>query len=416
MAEDKLNILIVAPYILLPDYPEFNRNTTGLGIMVETISRVVASDSEIKVRIYTNTISGRKSIHGYEIYSHTVKDLALHFKMRYTGDFLRNLVKPSGTRSRLKSAYYALNTAYLECAMKDWADIVHFHDLGYLSVHGMDLCEKLGKKYVLTLHTLTKDSPFETAEVRRWESIYVPRSVARGCVVSVISTEMKEKIMDWYDVDKPDLLRVILNASDLRTDNRDGEKIRRKYDIPTDSKLIVCAGLLSRRKNQIQLVRAFKKLDKEAQKDIYILLIGADSKEEAYLEKLNHLLEDDFTSKHIRTTGYVSHDIVSGYYAAADANAVVSVKEPFGLPYVEAMQMGIPTLTFGDIGSVKDVCFPETSVCVSERNDQALADGIRAIVRKNWDKDAIKEKAESFSVNVMGRKYVECYKELAEGI
>jgi glycosyltransferase involved in cell wall biosynthesis len=411
-----LNILIVAPYILLPEYPEFSKNTTGLGIMVETISRAVASDSEMSVQIYTNTISSRKNINGYEIRSHTVKDLILHVKIRYIDDFFHNLIKPSGTKSRLKSAYYALNTSYLEYTIKQWADIVHFHDLGYLSVHGMDICEKLGKKYVLTLHTLTKDSPFGTDETRKWESIYVPRSISNGCAVSVISTEMKEKLLDWYDVDKPDLIKVILNTSDLRTDSVNSENIRVKYSIPTDSKLIICAGLLSKRKNQIQLVRAFKKLSTEAQKHIYILLIGADSDDRVYLENLNNLLADDFIGKHIQKTGYVSHNHISSYYAAADANAVVSVKEPFGLPYVEAMHMGIPTLTFTDIESTKDVCFPETSICVSERNDQSLAEGICAVIRKKWDKDDIKRKAKGFSTDAMGRKYVDCYKELGSNI
>lgn len=407
-----MNILIVTPYILLPDYPEFNRNKTGLGIMVETISRAVASDPEINVRIYSNAISGRKDIHGYEIYSHTIKDLVLHFKIRYIGVFFLNFIKPSGTSSRFKSAYYALNTSYLEYAIKEWADIVHFHDIGYLSVHGMDICERLGKKYVLTLHTLTKDSSFETEEVRAWEAIYVPKSVNNGCMVSVISTEMKGKLLDWYNVGKTDLIRVILNTSNLNIDNGNNEKVRNKYNIPADAKLIICAGILSKRKNQVQLVRAFKKLNKEEQKDIYILLIGADSNDKAYLEELNSLLTDDFIKKHVQKTGYISHDAISSYYAAADANAVVSVKEPFGLPYVEAMYMGIPTLTFSDIESTKDVCFPETSICVQERQDQALSDGVCAIINKNWDKSAIKEKSKNFSVNAMGQKYVDCYKEL----
>lgn len=384
--------------------------------MVETISRAVASDSEMNVRIYTNVISSRKHIHGYEIYSHTVKDLILHFKTRYICDLFLNLIKPSGTKSRLKSAYYALNASYLEYAIRQWADVVHFHDLGYLSVHGMDICEKLGKKYILTLHTLIKDSPFGTAEARKWEFLYISRSISIGCVVSVISTEMREKLLDWYDVDKPDLIKVILNTSDLKADNVSSESIKNKYGIPVDSKLIICVGLLSKRKNQIQLVRAFKKLSKENQKHIYILLMGADSNDKVYLEELNNLLADDFIGKHIQKTGYVSHDSISGYYAAADANAVVSLKEPFGLPYIEAMYMGIPTLTFTDIGSTKDVCFPETSICVSERSDQSLADGICAIIRKNWDKSIIKEKSKNFSTDVMGRKYVDCYKELANGI
>ena len=154
----------------------------------------------------------------------------------------------------------------------------------------------------------------------------------------------------------------------------------------------------------------------EAQKHIYILLIGADSDDRVYLENLNNLLADDFIGKHIQKTGYVSHNHISSYYAAADANAVVSAKEPFGLPYVEAMHMGIPTLTFTDIESTKDVCFPETSICVSERNDQSLAEGICAVIRKKWDKDDIKRKAKDFSTDAMGRKYVDCYKELGSNI
>ena len=78
--------------------------------------------------------------------------------------------------------------------------------------------------------------------------------------------------------------------------------------------------------------------------------------------------------------------------------------------------MGIPTLTFTDIESTKDVCFPETSICVSERNDQSLAEGICAVIRKKWDKDDIKRKAKGFSTDAMGRKYVDCYKELGSNI
>jgi glycosyltransferase involved in cell wall biosynthesis len=139
------------------------------------------------------------------------------------------------------------------------------------------------------------------------------------------------------------------------------ENIRRRYGLPEGRYLLsVCA--LEPRKNLNHVIRCFKKLVKqESLSDLYLVLAGAPGWE--YESIFAEAYQDPVVKQKCVFTGYVDEADLACLYSNALAFVFMSLYEGFGLPPLEAMQCGCPTITsntsslpevVGDAGIVID--------------------------------------------------------------
>ncbi len=123
-----------------------------------------------------------------------------------------------------------------------------------------------------------------------------------------------------------------------------------KFDIPIEKKIILFVGNKKPHKNLETLIRAFGELDNY--KDMRLVLTGEGFK--TYI-KLEELVEKLNLNEFIIHTGKVSQEDLVLLYNIADLFVFPSFYEGFGIPPLEALACGTPTVC-SNSASIPEVC------------------------------------------------------------
>jgi glycosyltransferase involved in cell wall biosynthesis len=136
---------------------------------------------------------------------------------------------------------------------------------------------------------------------------------------------------------------------------------RRALGLPADRPVVLAVGMLDTSiKRTHALIRELAALPAPLP---FLVLLGADGPDAHEVRALaRHLLGDDgFLAR------AVPHDAVGEYYRAADVFALASLREGFGLAYVEALAHGLPIVAhdtpvtrhlLGDFATLTDITRP----------------------------------------------------------
>jgi glycosyltransferase involved in cell wall biosynthesis len=170
---------------------------------------------------------------------------------------------------------------------------------------------------------------------------------------------------------------------------------RRALGLPTDRPVVLAVGMLDTRiKRTDALVRAIAELPAPRP---FLALLGADGPDAAGVRTLAHdLLGDDgFVAR------AVPHDAIGDWYRAADVFALASLREGFGLAYVEALAHGLPIVAhdtsvtrhlLGDFSALWDITQPgalshaiATALASPGTDAQRQARHASARTRFGWD-------------------------------
>ncbi len=142
-------------------------------------------------------------------------------------------------------------------------------------------------------------------------------------------------------------------------------------DHPDKFKLVYIAGYYPH-KNMEGIVETFDRY-REDLSDVIVFTTVDPTKSPRALKYVRSI-EDRGLSKNIINLGPVPHDEVSAYYRHCQALLMPSKLESFGLPYVEAMNFGLPILT-SDLDFAHAVC-GEAALYFDPWNPESMKDAI----------------------------------------
>lgn len=188
---------------------------------------------------------------------------------------------------------------------------------------------------------------------RRW---YWPRTLrqaaARASHVITISEASKQDIVRHLGI-PPERVTVTPLAADLdhfqvRTKGECMKKIASKYEIPPPYLLYV--GTIEPRKNIPLLLRAFARVAS----DIPHTLIIAGKLGMGYAAVMREVRRVKVPPGRVRFLDFVAHDDLPALYGGSDAFVWPSLYEGWGLPPLEAMACGVPTVV-SDGGALPEV-------------------------------------------------------------
>ena len=195
-----------------------------------------------------------------------------------------------------------------------------------------------GQRLVVTLHDLA----FEHAPgafPRQWRWLYragLRAAVRRADAIVTPSRNTAEDVLSRTDVD-PAKLHVVPLAASLPRGTLDAEEVLARLKVRAPYVLFV--GTLEPRKNLVRLVRSYRRVAATGVPHALVLAGPLGWQHEPLMRELALRGPGE-----IVMTGSITEDELDALYRAADAFVYPSLYEGFGLPVLEAMARGVPTI------------------------------------------------------------------------
>lgn len=268
---------------------------------------------------------------------------------------------------RLGSPYFRIPIGFAIASRLQRLDVLHAQYL---------LPQQLKCRTVLTVHdVLFERFPefFTKADYYR-NTIGIPWSCRRADHIITVSECSKRDLIFYYGLN-PDRITVTYLAADECYRPIEAGQARehlKKYGI--GGEFILYIGTIQPRKNISRLLSAFAQAKKRGLPH-KLVIVGPKAwlSGEAFRALAANPYEED-----IVVTGYVPRSDLVYFYNAAAAFVYVSIAEGFGLPVLEAMACGTPTIT--SFGSSLEEVAAGAAFLVDPLDDTAIASAIVDIV------------------------------------
>ena len=228
------------------------------------------------------------------------------------------------------------------------------------------------QRLVVTIHDLA----FEIAPSlfpRDWRILYrtgLRAAVRRADAIVTPSRNTAEDVLSRTDVD-PAKLRVVPLAASLPQGTLDAQDVLARLKVRAPFVLFV--GTLEPRKNLVRLVRAYRRVAATGAPHTLVLAGPLGWQHEPLMRELSLQGPGE-----IVMTGRVSGDELDALYRAADVFAYPSLYEGFGLPVLEAMARGVPSVV-STTSSLPEVA-GDAAIAVDPRSVREIARALERVL------------------------------------
>ncbi len=239
-------------------------------------------------------------------------------------------------------------------------------------------------KTVVTIHDLAHEHfpeffpPLQGARLRR----QVRSTARRADHITTISKFSASDLERTYGV-PPEKISIAYQAPSERFCPRDQQTCREHlastYGI--HAPFILYVGRIQQRKNLPRLVEAFAGLKLP---EIKLVIVG---KQDWQAELLFAKVKELGVEASVVFPGYISDDDLPLFYNAAEVFVFPSIFEGFGLPVVESMASGVPTIT--SYGSSLEEVAGDGALLVDPLDVSSIADAIRRVLESAELKDQL---------------------------
>lgn len=170
-----------------------------------------------------------------------------------------------------------------------------------------------------------------------------------------------KELYDYYkDIVNP---KCILIPNPIIIDNNITSKLNNKN--------IVSVGRLSPEKGFEDLIDVMEIISKK-DKDITLTICG-----DGYLRnKVEEKIKDLKLEKKVKLLGFVKGKTLENAYVNSSLYVMPSISECFGLVLLEAMQYGLPCISFDSASGARELLGNNTGILIKERNKELMASTI----------------------------------------
>jgi glycosyltransferase involved in cell wall biosynthesis len=245
------------------------------------------------------------------------------------------------------------------------------------------------ERQIVTIHDIAVlDHPeWFNRHFARWYSWLLPRLLKRVRRIIAVSEFTKRRIVNAIGID-PEKIAVIPNGIDERF--RSTPKVHSRKDcqntiVPCES-YILSVGSLEPRKNLNRLLQAWSRCLAELPSSVWLVITGLKGSRRVFQDASS--LPD---IPRVYFTGYLPDSDLGILYQGATALIYPSVYEGFGLPVLEAMACGVPSIA-GNNTSLPEV-MAEAGLSVDPYDVDQIAAAIVRVVRDRCFREELKRRS-----------------------
>ncbi len=261
------------------------------------------------------------------------------------------------------------------------------------------------RKSIVVIHDLAyHHAPEYVPErLRAYLEKYVPKALAQANHILAVSEFTKRDLIKTYSV-APERISVASNAvdHDFFYPRKADEVLTAQAKYGIEGSYIMFHGTIEPRKNLKGVMEAYRRLPAQLQRQYALVLTGG----KGWLDDDIHQQIEDLKHQGAKViqTGYVDQADLPALYTGASVFVWPSFYEGFGLPIIEAMACGTPTITSnvsslpeaaGDAGMLVD---PHDSDSIAKAMEQVLTSpaearrmteaGLKHVKKFNWEDSA----------------------------
>lgn len=202
-------------------------------------------------------------------------------------------------------------------------------------------------------------------------------------IVSV-SSFTSEKIKKLHGL-PPEKCTVLNNCIDpylkKPTGKKRSDELMSRYGFKKDDNILLTLTRLTekdRYKGYVHVLEAMAGLVKENGNLKYLLAGSYDAAEKNYVQNIIDRLE---LRDSVILTGFIPEEELPAHFSLADIYVMPSIKEGFGIVFVEAMFYGVPVIAGNADGSSDALLQGELGVLIEPENPAAIATAIKKILK-----------------------------------
>lgn len=267
-----------------------------------------------------------------------------------------------------------------------------------------------GQKLVVTVHDLAFEH-YPSMFPRVWRYLYragLRAAIKRADAILTPSRNTAEDLLSRTDV-APEKLYVTPLAASLTRGTAEPAEVLARLKVPTPYVLFV--GTLEPRKNLVRLVRAYRRVAATGVPHTLVLAGAMGWHPDALLREIALRGPGE-----IVLTGTLADEDLDAVYRGAAAFAYPSIYEGFGLPVIEAMARGIPTVA--STSSAVPEAAGDAAIGVNPRSVRDIAKSLQRVLTDPELAEHLssraRQHAERFSWDETARLTLQVYERVTE--
>jgi glycosyltransferase involved in cell wall biosynthesis len=296
----------------------------------------------------------------------------------YKYKFIKNYSRKKSVDNKFTDL---INPGVIQCLRKDPSPVVIVNGWAYASVLLTIIAAKLMGKKVW----LRAENPLNQELRKGRKVLFLKKVFLKYALFKIIDrflyigTESR-KFFEYYGVEGK---RMVFTPYAVDNDSfRESYKslaprrseIRKEFQLSSYDKIILFAGKYIEKKRPMDLLKAFKALDRA---DVFLVMVG-----EGNLRRDLEEFSRENGLQRLLLTGFVNQSEIIKYYCVADIFVMCSgMGETWGLSVNEAMNFDLPVVITETCGSSHDLVKPGVNgFRVPEGDIQALCAGLRKLL------------------------------------
>ncbi|MDR3643002.1 MAG: glycosyltransferase family 1 protein [Candidatus Doudnabacteria bacterium] len=193
--------------------------------------------------------------------------------------------------------------------------------------------------------------------------------------ILTVSETSKSDIVSYLQV-PAEKISVIYEGSSLKTEVPENRAVDVKRRYLLDKPYFLFVGVLERKKNVVNLTRAFDKFLQKYHVKMDLVIVG---KSDPHYPEIKHSALDIKHPEHLVFTGRVDDGELEALYKGAYSFVSASLHEGFGLPGVEALAFGLPLLVSNT--QVFNEIYDNAAIYFNPLDPEDIAEKMNLLVR-----------------------------------